>query len=222
MGERTCSSSGCSKEVRARGLCITHYNAAKKGGSLPPLSKPASHSPEPKGKSPLPKIATVATGKTKKIQEKVATTIAFANGVAVAYVPAVREDALSAMEIGLLAIATAEEIQSNKRLLEWYSKIGEGVTGPHAKMGAAVACIALPRLARRGILPEEMVDGLLPVLVAMVLSDPAELLAMGEADAEAAENAYHDHVRPLEGTEGTQPALIPIGEVEEYPEPVRG
>jgi hypothetical protein len=216
MAENGKSCSKCGKSpVKARGLCRAHYEEERKSGK--PLAKPASNSPTPLGKAPVPKITAVPSPKTRKIVEKVGGAIAFVNGVAVAYVPAVREDALNPTEIGLLAIAAAEEIQSNKKLLEWYSKIGEGVTGPHAKMGAAVAFIALPRLARRGILPEDMVDAVLPLLFAAVMSDPTELLAKGEADEAASRDDATSTSSPVENI---QPELMAISEVEE-PEPVR-
>lgn len=83
--------------------------------------------------------------------------------------PGLREDELNPQELELLSEAFAAEILANKWLLDLYIKIASGsVTGPHARLGATLLLIMLPRLGRRGIVPQQ-IAGAMTAMVAMVL-----------------------------------------------------
>ena len=106
---------------------------------------------------------TTVTRKPRRSRKPTANQIATNVGTTIAvlqvgigqFVP-LGTDALSPQEIGMLAVASAEEILHNAQLLKWYQTLGANVTGPHTKMAAAVIAIALPRLASRGLVPYEV------------------------------------------------------------------
>lgn len=60
-------------------------------------------------------------------------------------------DALTPEESQALSVALADEIATNKRLREWLKKLQDA--GPHARLAFVLTMIALPRLARHGMVP---------------------------------------------------------------------
>lgn len=68
------------------------------------------------------------------------------------------EDRLSGTEIGKLTVALGDEALSNVELAKWLTKLGRG--SAHSKLAMVLAEIAIPRMARRGLLPAELVNGL--------------------------------------------------------------
>lgn len=208
-GVKACSKCGAPK-IRAKGLCSACYQKQLKTARP---SAPAKHSPSPNGAAPHPARTVGGSPTVRKVAEKIGPGIAIANGAAYKYLPGYRPDALNPTEIGVLSCALAEEIVSNRRLLEWYQKFGSSVTGPHTKLVAALGFIVAPRLARRGIIPQEVADEATLILFALVTAEPDELIA--DADEKAAEKPKAD--KPM--TE--EQALFAVDQVAEL-EPVRG
>jgi len=66
------------------------------------------------------------------------------------------EDKLTGTEIGMLTAALGDEALDNKQLARWLTKIGRG--NKHARLTYTLFIIAAPRLARRGMLPKEVVS----------------------------------------------------------------
>jgi len=99
-------------------------------------------------------------GRRKPTQNQIAknlgTILELGNGTACELVPSYRQDALEQYEIELLSTAVAGEILANAQLLRWYQSFGTGLSGPHVVLAAAVVAIALPRLARRGLVPAKL------------------------------------------------------------------
>lgn len=77
-----------------------------------------------------------------------------AEGVAVGLEPRLDEDRLTVPERRMLASAIAEELWSYERAREWVQKAAK-LGGAHSKLLLALLFIALPRLSRHGVLPEE-------------------------------------------------------------------
>lgn len=80
-----------------------------------------------------------------------ATAVSMADRGAAWVFPVWRDDALTHEEIGLLADALTDEIMSSERLLAQFIKMQKA--GRHTKLAYAVAMIALPRLAKHGMIP---------------------------------------------------------------------
>jgi hypothetical protein len=69
-----------------------------------------------------------------------------------------QEDKLTGTEIGMLTQALGDEALTNKELARWLTKIGR--SNAHAKLGYVLFLIAAPRLARRGMLPPEVMSAI--------------------------------------------------------------
>lgn len=96
-------------------------------------------------------------GRRKPTQNQIANNIGsileLGNATALELAPGFAPDALQPYEITLLSQAAAAEILANAALLKWYQSVGSQITGPHTLAAAAIVAIALPRLARRGMVP---------------------------------------------------------------------
>ena len=111
--------------------------------------------------TPGTKPSTVSTRKPRgrrkptanQIASNVGSILEMGNEMALAMVPAYRLDALQPYEIQLLSNAAAAEILANAALLKWYQSVGSQITGPHTLAAAAIVAVALPRLARRNMVP---------------------------------------------------------------------
>lgn len=117
------------------------------------------------GTTAVPQNGTSGTARKprrsrKPTQNQIATNIAgvlqLGNATACELVPSYRVDALQEYEIELLSKAVAGEVLANAVLLKWYQSFGTSITGPHTLMAAAVVAIALPRLARRKMVPAHL------------------------------------------------------------------
>lgn len=91
-----------------------------------------------------------------QIASNIASILELGNATACELAPAFRPDALAPYEIELLSKAAAGEILANAALLKWYQSVGSQVTGPHTLAAAAIVAVALPRLARRRMVPERL------------------------------------------------------------------
>jgi hypothetical protein len=68
------------------------------------------------------------------------------------------KDALSAEELLLLSDALADEAIRSKTIMAWLAALDKA--GPHAKLATVVVILALPRMARHGMIPEEVASEL--------------------------------------------------------------
>src|SRR4029077_15605623 len=69
------------------------------------------------------------------------------------------EDQLTGTEIGALVRAAGDEVLTNRELAIWFTRLGKAAgNNAHAKLVLVLAQIAYPRLARRGMLPEEFLS----------------------------------------------------------------
>lgn len=80
------------------------------------------------------------------------------------------KDALSAEELLLLSDALADEAVRSKRILAWLAALDN--VGPHAKLATVVGIILLPRMARRGIIPENVANELVAAASLALASGP--------------------------------------------------
>lgn len=182
-------------------------------------------------KPTVTKAATTATRKPRRSRKPTANQIATNVGTTLAllqigvtqFVP-LGEDALNPGEIGMLAVAAADEILANATLLKYYQSVGANVTGPHTKMAAALVAIALPRLARRGLVPDEVALMGVSLAIQMVNSgattefgpDIAEdATVQGDAGAAHSDNG-HDGFREVRVGPGAPGlALVPTDSADE-------
>lgn len=67
-------------------------------------------------------------------------------------------DALSAEELLLLSDALADEAIRSKRIMAWLAALDRA--GPHARLMTVLVILALPRMARHGVIPQEVADEL--------------------------------------------------------------
>lgn len=69
------------------------------------------------------------------------------------------EDQLTGTEIGALVRAAGDEVLTNRELAIWFTRLGKAAgNNAHAKLAMVLIQIAYPRLARRGMLPEEFLS----------------------------------------------------------------
>jgi hypothetical protein len=68
------------------------------------------------------------------------------------------KDALSAEELLMLSDALADEAVRSRRIMAWLAALDSA--GPHAKLATVGFLIALPRLARHGVIPQAVADEL--------------------------------------------------------------
>lgn len=68
--------------------------------------------------------------------------------------PTWAEERLTQEEIGRLAQATGDEVLNSKQLTAWMMRASK--TGVHVKLALVVASIAIPRMARHGMLPQQV------------------------------------------------------------------
>lgn len=97
--------------------------------------------------------------RTRALQS-ISLLITGVQAVAVALAPELEEDALSPLEVGMLADALADEVDASPRLKKWVSRLQ--ADSRHAKLIITVVLLVVPRLVRRGILPDgagELVSG---------------------------------------------------------------
>lgn len=140
--------------------------------------------------------STAATRKPRRprkpTQNQIASNIAgileLGNATACELAPAFRPDALAPYEIELLSKAAAGEILANAALLKWYQSVGSQVTGPHTLAAAAIVAVALPRLARRRMVPERL--AVMATGLAMGMSN-----VVGEGSVETDGPAVQDEAR---------------------------
>jgi hypothetical protein len=110
-------------------------------GSIPERT-PRRPQPTINPKNPSKKEVTAAVGAGLAIANK---------GVQFVW-PPWKEDELNPLEIGLLADALADEILSSKTLTRLLVKAKENSV--HVKLAYVLAIIAIPRLEKRGLLPD--------------------------------------------------------------------
>lgn len=68
------------------------------------------------------------------------------------------EDQLTGTEIGRLTAALGDEVLTNRELAIWFTRLGKAAgNNAHARLVMVMASIAMPRLARRGMIPEEFI-----------------------------------------------------------------
>lgn len=91
-----------------------------------------------------------------QIAQNIGTILELGNATALQLAPSYAPDSLQQYEIELLSKAAAAEILANAQLLRWYQSFGTSITGPHTLAAAALIAIALPRLARRGMVPAHL------------------------------------------------------------------
>lgn len=114
-----------------------------------------------------PKASNVTTNATRKprsrrkptanqIASNIGGILQMGNEMAVTLAPAYRPDALLPYEIELLSQAAAAEILGNVTLLKWYQSVGSNISGAHTLAVAAIVAVALPRLARRNMVPQNL------------------------------------------------------------------
>ena len=152
-----------------------------------------------------------------QIAQNVGSILEMGNEMALAMVPAYRVDALQPYEIQLLSQAAAAEILANAALLKWYQSVGSQITGPHTLAAAAIVAVALPRLARRGMVPERiagMATGLalgMSNIGADIGSNEPEGAAVPDAAGPARGNHGDDGVREIRVGPGAPGlALVPV------------
>jgi hypothetical protein len=158
-------------------------------GAAPPL-RPSTEPRRPRTPSKRKPTAN-------QVEKVVVAATAVVQGVLCEQlVPALKPDALTAEELGLWGKAAAAEILSSKTLLAWYQKaMGAGLTGPHARTTATLMLIALPRLARHGLIPEEVAAPIFNIVATVLLSDEfqaSEQSGPGAVPGEAG-GAHPDH-----------------------------
>ena len=147
--------------------------------------------------------STAATRKPRRprkpTQNQIASNIAgileLGNATACELAPAFRPDALAPYEIELLSKAAAGEILANAALLKWYQSVGSQVTGPHTLAAAAIVAVALPRLARRRMVPERL--AVMATGLAMGMSN-----VVGEGSVETDGPAVQDETRGTHSDNG--------------------
>jgi hypothetical protein len=86
------------------------------------------------------------------MRQSIGLLIFGAQSIAVGLAPELEEDALSPDEINMLADAFADEADAYPRVKKWIASVQS--TSTHAKLIVTLIAIAVPRLVRRGILPE--------------------------------------------------------------------
>lgn len=108
-----------------------------------------------------------------------------------------KEDRLTQDESGMLVTAVYTELETYRPL--WLQALARftTVTGAHAYLGAVVAAIAAPRLARRGLINEQLAAQL--ALAPYFLSIAAEQLA-----AESGGDAVHVATEPAPSGSGPE------------------
>lgn len=106
----------------------------------------------------------------KQLAAEIAVGIQFAQGGIGAVIPFDEDDVLTDQEVGMLARGIAAELLHYEGLLRWYLRL-KAAGGPHAEFLAACFAIAAPRLAKRGILPDEIAMTI--VFAGVSLSDTA-------------------------------------------------
>jgi hypothetical protein len=138
---------------------VPHANGTSPG------TRPAAEPKRPR--SPSRRKPSAAS-----VEKVVGGLLGVTQEMALQQVPALREDELSAEELGLLSKATAAEILGNKWALEWYMRLIDGtVTGPHSRMAATVMLIALPRLVRHGVIPAKLGGALFSIVATVLFAD---------------------------------------------------
>lgn len=90
----------------------------------------------------------------KDVVESLAAGIALGDTGLAWFYPPWREDRLQHEEIGRLADALADEILYSERLTQWIVQAQK--SSVHIKLAMVCASIALPRMARHGMLPAGM------------------------------------------------------------------
>lgn len=107
------------------------------------------------------------------------------------------DDALSMQEIALLADALADEVLANAYLSRMFAQLDK--VGPHGKLLMVCASIAIPRLARHGVIPREL------EAAATGFAQAAVSLGAGsahDADRGHREREVNDSVGGAEGQSG--------------------
>jgi hypothetical protein len=127
----------------------------------------------------------------QKVAQNVGICIVLLQGAVMQVRPDWAEDQLTPGELGELSYALTDELMSHERIVAWINKAaGAGV---HIKLAMVCASIALPRMARRGLLPvgiaEAMIGGMAeenqpPVAETPVHNSPWRVVdGIGETDA---------------------------------------
>jgi hypothetical protein len=91
----------------------------------------------------------------RELMMAVGAGVAAVNSLAAGVYPPWSDDRLSHEEIGRLSDALVDEILNSERLTHWVLHAKE--QGVHIKLAYALATIALPRMAKHGMIPPEMV-----------------------------------------------------------------
>ena len=103
-----------------------------------------------------PRRTTRARKPTRtNVAAKVLGGISIAQGIALMMLPEkYADDQLTMPEILALADAVTDEVMTSDYLLRMFGMLDKG--GPHTKLAMVVGMIALPRLAKYGVLPSEL------------------------------------------------------------------
>src|SRR5215472_10601590 len=93
-----------------------------------------------------------------QIKQSLAMLIFGAQKFAIGMFPGLQEDELSRHEIAMLADVLADEAEAHPEAKRWIARVQ--TSSVHARLAFTLAMIAMPRLARRGILPEGIDEGI--------------------------------------------------------------
>ena len=131
---------------------ITADSAPKRGRGRPPGSrnrpKDGSTATNDKPVSPAPRSRGTRGNRANLVREQCSSLDGLGN---LALVFLAKDDALDEREMDVLADALSQEAMSSDRIMRWMTTASK-VT-PHIALASALVAIAVPRLQRRGILP---------------------------------------------------------------------
>jgi hypothetical protein len=139
------------------GICLycgyenPYYNARKSAADRTSTTSTASR---PTSTSSVRRMEPAFS--KKEAHDGIVMLLAVGQSLLLARAPELKEDALTPRERILLADALAEEATNSTSLHRWMAKVGK--QKKHAKLGMVLMAIALPRLARHGMIPSEGID----------------------------------------------------------------